>query len=56
MSALLRSTWALPLLLGVFSLVGLVVALAGDGWHDAVAWATLAQPVVATGWAMRLRR
>ncbi|WP_181814736.1 hypothetical protein [Sphingomonas aracearum] len=53
---MIRSTWALPLLLGVSSVIGLITALAGDGWHDWVAWATLAAPVAATIWAMRIQR
>ncbi|WP_077145928.1 hypothetical protein [Sphingopyxis sp. KK2] len=52
----LRSIFAVPLLLALVSIAGLVVALTGDGWRDAVAWAALAIPVFAVGWAMRVRR
>lgn len=52
----LRAIFAMPLLLALVSIVGLVVALTGDGLRDAVAWAALAMPVLAIGWAMRARR
>lgn len=52
----LRAIFAIPLLLAVVSLVGLVAALTGDGWRDAASWALLAIPVFAVGWAMRARR
>ncbi len=52
----LRAIFAVPLLLALVSIAGLVVALTGDGWRDAVAWAALAIPVFAVGWAMKARR
>ena len=52
----LRAIFAVPLLLALASLVGLVVALTGDGWRDAISWALLAIPILAVGWAMRARR
>ena len=52
----LRAIFAVPLLLALVSIVGLVVALTGDGWRDAVSWALLALPILAAGWAMRARR
>ncbi|MBJ7500440.1 MAG: hypothetical protein JHC57_11875 [Sphingopyxis sp.] len=52
----LRAIFAVPLLLALASLVGLVVALTGDGWRDAISWALLAIPILAAGWAMRARR
>lgn len=51
-----RAIFAVPLLLGVLSLIGLVSALAGDGAADWLSWATLAGPVLAVAWAMRARR
>lgn len=51
-----RSTWTLPVLIGLASLVGLVSALAGDGWPDALSWAALGVPVAATAWAWRVQR
>jgi uncharacterized membrane protein len=52
----LRTIFAIPLLLALVSIVGLVVALTGDGVRDAASWAALAIPVFAVGWAMRARR
>ena len=52
---MIRSTWALPVLLAVLTLAGLVMALSGDAWRDAFSWIALAAPVGATGWAMRLK-
>ena len=52
----LRAIFAVPTMLAVASIVGLVVALTGDGWRDAISWALLAIPVFAVGWAMRARR
>lgn len=52
----LRAIFALPLLLALVSIAGLVVALTGDGLRDAASWAALAIPVFAVGWAMRARR
>ena len=48
--------FAIPLLLALVSIVGLVVALTGDGLRDAASWAALAIPVFAVVWAMRARR
>lgn len=47
---------AVPTALALASLVGLVAALTGDGWRDALSWAGLGAPLLATGWAMRTRR
>jgi hypothetical protein len=52
----LRSIFAMPLLLALVSIAGLVVALTGDGWRDGAAWTALAIPVLAVGWAMKARR
>lgn len=51
-----RSTFALPTLLAVTSLIGLVAALTGDGWGDVIAWVGLGLPIVATIWAIRVKR
>jgi hypothetical protein len=48
--------FALPLIICVLGLIGLVSALTGDGWRDALSWAGLAVPLAATGWAMAARR
>lgn len=52
----LRAIFAIPLLLALASVAGLVVALTGDGLRDAASWLALGIPVVAVGWAMRVRR
>lgn len=52
----LGTIFALPLALAALSIVGLVSALTGDGWRDALSWLGLAAPVAATWWAMQARR
>ena len=45
--------FAMPLFIGITSLVGLIVTLLGnDIWH-LVGWITLALPVVIVAWAMQ---
>lgn len=48
--------FAMPLAIGVLSVVGLIAALTGDGWRDALSWIALAAPVLAVMWAMKARR
>ena len=48
--------FAAPALIAAASLAGLVVALTGDGWRDAMAWAGLGLAVLATAWALKTRR
>ncbi|MET0252027.1 MAG: hypothetical protein ABW203_07600 [Novosphingobium sp.] len=52
----LPAIFAMPLVIAVLSVVGLVAALTGDGWRDALAWAGLGVPVAAVAWARRARR
>ena len=52
----LRAIFAMPLAIAILSSVGLVSALTGDGWRDAISWIGLGAPVLITGWAMRARR
>ena len=52
----LRRIFAVPLLLALLSVAGLVVALTGDGWRDGAAWLALGLPVLVVGWAMTARR
>ncbi len=52
----LRAIFAVPLLLALLSVFGLVAALTGDGWRDALSWAALASPVAAILWACARRR
>ena len=40
----LSAIFAWPLVIFVIGLAGLIVALTGDGWRDAAAWAALAAP------------
>jgi hypothetical protein len=55
-----QSLWRIfrwPLLLGFSSIVGLVSALVGDGWWDALSWITLLAPVaVIAGFCVMRRR
>ncbi|HEX6000389.1 MAG TPA: hypothetical protein VFZ16_13515 [Hyphomicrobiaceae bacterium] len=44
------SAW--PLLLGVLSGCGLVLALVGDGAWDTASWLLLATPIDAVAWAL----
>jgi len=53
---MIRSTFAIPAILAAASLFGLVAALNGDGMPDALAWITLATPLAAIAWAMRVKR
>lgn len=48
---MMRSTFAIPLLLALLSLVGLIVALTGDGDRDLVSWVALSAPLLAVLWA-----
>jgi hypothetical protein len=41
--------FAVPLLIGVVSAIGLTAALLGDGVWDAVSWLALGVPVVVVG-------
>lgn len=42
----LARIWLAPLLIGLLSLFGLVVALLADGWGDILSWVALAVPVL----------
>ena len=42
--------FAIPIVLGVLSIVGLISALVGDGVWDGVSWATLAIPILLCGY------
>ncbi|MDP2261483.1 MAG: hypothetical protein Q8J89_17375 [Caulobacter sp.] len=52
----LRHTFGAPLLIALFSTIGLVSALLGDGLRDWISWAGLAVPVVVIIWALKARR
>jgi hypothetical protein len=48
--------FACPLAIALLGVVGLVSALTGDGWRDALSWLALGVPGVAVLWAMSARR
>lgn len=50
-----RAIWPMPLLLAGLTLFGLLLALTGDGWRDALAALCVAAPLAAIGWAVRRR-
>lgn len=52
---MIRSTFALPGLLALLSVAGLLLALTGEGWRDALSWAALAAPLLAVAWAAARR-
>jgi hypothetical protein len=45
--------WRMPVLIGIFSSVGLLSALTGDGIYDVVSWLTLGFAVVVTTWYLK---
>lgn len=49
---MIRSTFAIPALLALLTLLGLIVALTGDGGRDQLAWAALFVPLAAVVWAV----
>lgn len=42
--------FAIPIVLGVLSIIGLISALVGDGVWDGVSWTTLAIPILLCGY------
>jgi branched-subunit amino acid transport protein AzlD len=38
--------FAVPIVVGALSAIGLVAALVGDGWWDRLSWLSLALPVL----------
>ncbi|ABS63680.1 conserved hypothetical protein [Parvibaculum lavamentivorans DS-1] len=52
----LTEIFAIPLVLAIFTIVGLVAALLGDGWRDAVSWLALLVPALTIVWALIWRR
>ena len=47
--------FAIPMVLGVLSIVGLISALVGDGLWDGLSWATLAIPILLCGYFLLKR-
>ena len=52
----LQSTFFWPIILAVLSVFGLIIALTGEGWRDAVSWLALAAPIIAIAWAVTAKR
>lgn len=50
-----RRVFAIPAVIALVSLIGLIAALLGDGLNDWISWIGLAVPLVVLLWA-RLRR
>lgn len=42
--------FAVPIVIGVLSVIGLIAALVGDGIWDGVSWLTLVIPIVLCGY------
>jgi len=51
-----RSTFAIPAIIAAASIAGLLIALTGDGFPDAIAGTALATPMIAIFWAIAARR
>ncbi|WP_315762639.1 hypothetical protein [Sphingomonas sp. Y38-1Y] len=49
-------TFAMPSAIGLLGCIGLVSALTGDGWRDALSWAALGTPTAVLGWAWGHKR
>jgi hypothetical protein len=50
---MIRSTFALPAVLALLTLAGLVIALTGEGWRDLASWAALSTPSLVVLWAAK---
>lgn len=46
----MRQMWQTPLIIALITLAGLIAALVGDGWHDALSWSALTVPVGLIAW------
>lgn len=53
---MIRSTFGIPTIIALVSVIGLIAALTGDGWRDMVSWIGLALPVAAVSWAIGVQR
>lgn len=45
--------WGMPIIIGIFSGIGLISALTGDDIWDAVSWLALGFPVAVSFWFLR---
>ena len=50
MNARFRKQWAVPCILAILTVIGLISALVGDGPWDALSWLLLTAPVAAAVW------
>jgi hypothetical protein len=48
--------FAIPIVLALLSTIGLIAALLGDGFWDALSWLALGVPIAAIGFAWSRRR
>ena len=46
----LRQVWQAPAIVAAITSIGLVAALVGDGWKDAVSWVALSVPLALIAW------
>jgi hypothetical protein len=52
----LKKVYGTPLLLAVVTLIGLLSALVGDGFWDALSWFCLGMPVIVIAWCFLNQR
>lgn len=45
-----RQIWLMPIVLLLFSMMGLLSALLGDVWWDVISWGTLGYTVAIISW------
>lgn len=45
--------WGMPVIIGVFSGIGLLSALTGDDIRDVISWLALGFPVLVSFWFLR---
>lgn len=45
--------WGMPVIIGIFSCIGLISALTGDDIWDVVSWLALGFPVVVGFWFLK---
>lgn len=45
----------IPVIIGILTSTGLIVALIGDGFPDRIAWLILSVPILAVVWAITYR-
>lgn len=50
MKSTFRKVWEIPVIIGIFSLIGLLTALVGDGLYDLLSWILLGIPVLIIIW------